>query len=206
MRIELESLERAISAVGDPGASVRVGLERVRRQCERLGRIVQRTRDRVVKPAEHSEQVDLGRVASEIPTLLERELQAASARLELSIPPNLPSVRADAVELQQVFVNLVMNAIDAVRAVPGHARVICIQIDVIENGLIAKVADTGPGIDSSLLTNILQPFFTTKSGHVGMGLQICRAIVESLGGDFQASNRAEGGALFQFCLPCGSCV
>ena len=199
MRIELGSLQRRAGALAHSGP-LRDGLDRVARQCERLGNVVQRTRDRVLDQRQLIEPVSLVAIALQLPVLLERELHTDAVELSLDLPPTVPTIHADAIELQQVFANLVLNAIEALRAKPG-IRAVSITVEHRAARLHVRVQDNGPGIDETHLKSLFEPFFTTKAQGIGMGLQVCRAVIESLGGDLHARNGAEGGALFEFSLP-----
>ena len=200
MRIELGSLRRRADALAhsDP---LRDGLDRVARQCERLSNVVQQTRDRVLDQKQSIEPVSLVAIARQVPILLERELHTDAVELSLDLPPTVPTIHADAIELQQVFANLVLNAIEALRAKPADIRTVSIMVEHRAARLHVRVQDNGPGIDETHLKSLFEPFFTTKARGIGMGLQVCRAVIESLGGDLHARNGAEGGALFEFSLP-----
>ncbi|WP_404713826.1 ATP-binding protein [Sphingomonas sp. MMS24-J13] len=200
MRIELGSLQRSADALAhsDP---FRDGLDRMARQCERLGNVVQRARDRVLDQRQAIEPISLVAIARQVPILLERELHSDAVELSLDLPPTVPTIRADAIELQQVFANLVLNAIEALRAKAADIRTVCITVEHRAARLYVRVEDNGPGIDEAHLKSLFEPFFTTKARGIGMGLQVCRAVIESLGGDLQARNCSGGGALFEFSLP-----
>ena len=110
-------------------------------------------------------------------------------------------VAADRVELQQVLVNLLINALDAVMHVAEDRRSVEISIDRSgDDHVRIRVIDRGPGIAEENLKRIFDPFFTTKSEGIGMGLEICRTTVEGLGGSLVAANRPDGGAVFEFAL------
>jgi len=200
MRIELRSLERALASLDVPPGPIQAGLDRVTRQCERLTQIIQRTGNRVLKQGRCIAVVDLTALAGAIPALLRHEIEEGGVRLQIETPePCL--LRADAGELQQVLVNLVANAIDATSSTPAGARVIRLAVDQEGGFARARVTDSGPGVDEADMARIFDPFYTTKPDGVGMGLQICRTIVESLGGNLRARNVAQGGAMFEFCIP-----
>jgi signal transduction histidine kinase len=114
----------------------------------------------------------------------------------------VPSVLADRVQLQQVFMNLVTNAIDAMRSVRDGPRQLRIAVNVVEaDGVLFTVADTGMGIDAGTRDRIFDPFFTTKAGGMGLGLPICRSIVEAHGGRVWASPGKPRGTVFRLVLP-----
>jgi signal transduction histidine kinase len=113
----------------------------------------------------------------------------------------LPPVLGDRVQLQQVLLNLVVNAMDAVRDSAPHGREITVRAQPAGNQVEVAVSDTGPGIPAEDLARIFEPFFTTKPHGMGMGLPISYRIVQSHGGNLQAQNNAASGATFTFTLP-----
>jgi PAS domain S-box-containing protein len=201
MRLELRSLQLSINAVSDIPVTIQSGVERLARQCERLTEIIQRTRDRLLTQNPHLEPIDLGKVAQEVPTLLHREIEDSQIRLEVVASETPSFVEADPAALQQVLVNLVLNAIEANRTSPVGKRWIRLSVTRLGSFIQVQISDSGKGIPERDLTRIFDPFFTTKPGGVGMGLQICRTIVESLGGDLQVHNIPGGGAQFEFSVP-----
>jgi len=113
----------------------------------------------------------------------------------------LPQVRGDRIQLQQVLLNLITNAIDSMVAKDG-ARILGVRSEVRDGAnVIVSVADTGTGIGSQELERIFNPLFTTKSDGMGMGLSICRAIIEAHGGRLWAEANEQQGAIFQFLIP-----
>jgi signal transduction histidine kinase len=116
--------------------------------------------------------------------------------------PTLPPVLADRVQLQQVIINLVINGIQAMESVTGRARELCIRSRPYEaDQVLVAVEDCGSGIDPEHLDRLFNAFFTTKRDGMGMGLSICRSIIEAHGGRVWASGHAGPGATFQFTLP-----
>jgi len=115
----------------------------------------------------------------------------------------LPQVFADRGQLQQVFQNLIMNAIEAMRATPERFRVLRMRSDIIQdsNQIVVSIADSGTGIGEKDKNRIYEPFFTTKSTGTGIGLTICRSIIESHGGVLQASANRPSGTIFEVVLP-----
>lgn len=183
----------------NPVLAVRV-LERVNQAAQRIAAIIDRARDTIVAGDRPREAVDVCALAGELRELLERPLRAAGATLDTACVQGTPRVLADRVNLQQVLVNLVTNAADALRDVEGERRIL-LSVQPVEQGIEVRVEDSGPGIAEAHLDKLFQPFFTTKAGGIGMGLQICRSIVEGMGGRLEAGNRPEGGACFRFTLP-----
>jgi signal transduction histidine kinase len=123
--------------------------------------------------------------------------------LKVEVAPSLPLVRGDAVQLQQVVLNLLLNAMEAVSTRPAlEARVVDVRTEVDEpDSVRVSVSDTGPGLPTAADDLIFEPFYTTKPSGTGLGLSIARSIVESHGGTLRARNRPGGGAVFQMTLP-----
>lgn len=176
------------------------GLERLSRTVERVRTIVQRTRDSVTAHRRKVSHFNLCALVTETCDLLAGEVRRAGATLELRCDSEFPPIEADPIELQQVLVNLTTNAAEAMTATPGPRRIV---VSVLNTGagVAISVADTGPGIPPDQLERLFEPFFTTKPSGMGMGLQVCRNAVESMGGTLSVDNRDEGGAIFAFVLP-----
>ncbi|MET4636649.1 PAS domain-containing sensor histidine kinase [Kaistia defluvii] len=177
-------------------------LARLRRNAGRLASIVQQTRDQITNHQRRLELVDLTALTEETRLLLEREVVARRAVVKIRAASSVPRVLVDRIALQQVLVNLIVNALDALAAVPEQKRNVEVSVEPGEEGHVrVRVADTGPGIHDDVLAKIFTPFFTTKPDGIGMGLQICRTTVERLGGELHVTNLPEGGASFEFTLP-----
>ncbi len=148
------------------------------------------------------EQIDLAALVQQTLSLLEVQLRTARVRVQLQIAPGATSVRCHRVEIQQVLVNLIVNAIDAMRDVPPDDRLVDIEIGLEDRTKASvQISDNGPGIAADLSTRIFDPYFTTKSSGLGMGLMICRTIVESHGGALRLLSGPASGASFRFTLP-----
>jgi signal transduction histidine kinase len=114
----------------------------------------------------------------------------------------LPLIQGDRVQLQQVVLNLIMNAIDAIKSMEGDRREIMIGTDNTDGlNVVVTVQDSGPGIDSAKLDRVFGAFYTTKVTGLGMGLSVCRSIIDSHGGKILVANAEDGGAVFRFALP-----
>jgi len=110
-------------------------------------------------------------------------------------------VEGDRVQLQQVVLNLILNAVEAMGAVEAEARNLLISSEEVHTGVLVAMRDTGPGIDRAHLERVFEAFYTTKSSGVGMGLAICRSIIDAHGGRLWAEANEPRGAVFQFTLP-----
>lgn len=180
-------------------------LQRLTRTAQRVADIVQHTRDSIVGGTRVARTVDLCALAAETTDLLERDLRRAEATLEMELHAEIAEVLGDPVQLQQVLVNLITNAAEAMRDTAGERR-ITLSVDVGPTEVEVSVADTGPGISAEALDRLFLPFFTTKTKGVGMGLQICRSAIEGMGGTLSVCNRDAGGAAFTFRLPVAGAI
>lgn len=142
-------------------------------------------------------------VAAEALGLVAVELRRAEVTVETSFSPNSPAVPADRVQIQQVFVNLLTNAVEAMHTVPADVRQIVIRTLLGEKAIEIVVSDRGMGLPAENPAQIFEPYVTTKPEGLGMGLTIVRTIVEAHGGKLWATANPEGGAAFHFTLPLG---
>jgi signal transduction histidine kinase len=114
------------------------------------------------------------------------------------------TVSGDRVQLQQVVLNLILNAVEAMSSVEEGARELSISTELSQtNGILVAIADSGPGIDPEHLDRVFAPFYTTKTSGIGMGLSICRSIIDAHRGRLWAEANRPRGAIFQFTLPAG---
>lgn len=176
--------------------------ERVVQHSLRASQIIQRTRDQLKGAPRRPAALDMREVVTEVEGLLDRELTSATAKIFTDFSATHYGVIADRVEIQQVIANLVTNGLQAMSSVAGKAPEIHISIhDGDAETLLLAVRDIGTGIPHSSIPNLFDPFFTTKSEGMGMGLAICKSIVEAHGGSLSARNHQEGGAVFEVLLP-----
>jgi two-component system sensor histidine kinase DctS len=176
-------------------------LEDISAQATRAGEIVSRIRGFVRQRSGQLEPCTLAEVIASVQALIEPERRSRKARLELKLAPGLPPLRADRVLLEQVLLNLVLNSLQAAQHMGAARRVV--QIEARRDGemLLVRVADRGPGIGPEAMAHLFEPFFTSKADGLGLGLNICRTIIEGHGGHLGFENRSEGGAVFFFTLP-----
>ncbi|MCU1303137.1 MAG: sensor histidine kinase, partial [Candidatus Sulfotelmatobacter sp.] len=171
------------------------------KDATRAADIISRMRLLFEKGATQQELVDVNEVIQEMIVLLRGEATAFSTSVWTELAENLPRVRGDRTQLQQVLMNLMMNSIDAMKNVDG-TREITIQSQRAENGqVLISVSDTGVGLPPETAERIFEAFFTTKPHGTGMGLRISRSIIESHGGRLWADNNSPRGASFYFALP-----
>jgi hypothetical protein len=171
----------------------------------RAGDILARIRDQVKKVSPRKEQVDLNAAIIEVIALVSGELSKNCVSLQTELAEALPPAYGDRVQLQQVVLNLILNAIEAMVDVDEEARELKISSESSpEEGLVVAVADSGPGVAMEDRERIFESFFTTKSGGVGIGLSICRSIIDAHGGRLWADARGPQGAIFRFTLAPGT--
>jgi PAS domain S-box-containing protein len=166
----------------------------------RASAVVARIRGLLTKGSPRRAQLDVNEIIQQVITLLRNELSRNRVDLRIDLAADLPSVQGDPVELQQVLINLVMNALDAMRPATEQARRLLIRSARNHDGVLVQVQDSGPGIEPELAGRIFEPFFTTKPEGTGMGLSISRSIIESHGGQLSLAGASQG-AVFQFTLP-----
>ena len=143
--------------------------------------------------------IDINGLVQTVLSIIRIDLQKSDVGLQLQLDDRLPTVRGDKVQLQQVVLNVVMNAIDAMR--PAKTRLLKVTTTLQAGMVHVSIEDTGIGIDPGNLARVFQPLFTTKATGTGMGLAICHSIIESHDGRIWASAGASGGSIFQFELP-----
>ncbi|HEY2928228.1 two-component system sensor histidine kinase NtrB [Piscinibacter sp.] len=191
---------------GEPDPVVLGALERLGQQAAHAGRIVQRIREFLTRRAPQHEACDLNRVIQEAVALLQRELQRHGVQLAFALDPALPQIVADPVLIEQVVINLVRNAADALAAHAGERRIEVQSAQVAAPDRAARfvridVIDSGPGIGGLRIEALCAPFYSTKREGMGMGLAICRSIIEAHSGAFDVDAAPGGGARFSFSLP-----
>jgi PAS domain S-box-containing protein len=144
----------------------------------------------------------LNEIIQEVMTLLKREALLRGVAIDMELGPQLPPVVGDRVQLQQVVLNLVLNAVDAMADLAPESRKVIVRTER-EDDREARVAvrDCGTGLDEQSLHRVFEPFYTTKPEGLGMGLAICRSIVEAHGGRLRAANNPDRGATFTFTIP-----
>ena len=170
---------------------------------KRASEIVQRIRGLTSKTGGQQAVLNLKHLVEEVVPLVRSEATRNRAQLRLDLDDTLPMIRGDQIQLQQVIINLMINAIQAMGSVQGRPRVVQVTAQVAGDARVAlEVRDSGPGIDPADAPQIFDAFFTTKPGGMGMGLSICRSIIESHGGQISAHARTpEPGTVFRCVLP-----
>ena len=192
------------AGVNEPG-ELAEAMEKCRVQAVRAGDILQRIRDLTRRRAPTLTACDFNAMLREVLTWVQDDLHRAGVRVDLSLAEILPSVRADRILVEQVMLNLVNNAVESMHAVPPARRQLALATAADPRGSIqVTVGDRGTGIAPDQEPRLFTPFFTTKERGLGLGLAICRSVVELHGGRLWHDKRPEGGTAFHFSLPTGA--
>jgi len=174
----------------------------IRRDDIRASEIIKRVRNMVSKHEIRMSRVDLNEVLKDVEDLISHETRRNGIKIVRELAPDLPPVNADRIQIEQIMMNLVLNAIDALNAVPPNLRWIIIRSSVgLANSVEASVEDNGPGIKEEAMPRIFDSFFTTKDTGMGLGLALSRSIAEAHGGGLAAENNSHGGATVRLILP-----
>lgn len=181
------------------GAAVRV-LERVSVTIERISTIVRHTHDRIQGGRQDVRRIDLGRLARETCALLARDMRSCGVSVRY-VGSDAPAVEGDFVDLQQVLINLINNARDAMLDVERDEKIVTVDVRGVGDHVELAVADVGAGISEKDRIRLFQPFFTTKKEGVGLGLQICLSTIQRMGGEMTVANGPHQGAVFTCRLP-----
>jgi signal transduction histidine kinase len=172
------------------------------KEGNRASAVVRRVRALANKTSTEKVPVDVSDVAKEAIELMRPETVKHGISLRTEFASGLPLVLGDRVQLQQVIINLMMNGIEAMQTVTDRRRELLIRSECDQShGVLVSVMDTGPGISSENADRLFDAFFTTKSSGMGMGLSICRSIIQAHGGQMSAVSSVGPGARFQFTLP-----
>jgi len=181
----------------------RQALARIVNDGIRAGDVVGRTRALVNnKVPVRTDRFDINDAIVDVVALTRSELSSHGISLQSRFAQGLPLVQGDRVQLQQVILNLIINAIEAMNGVSKGERELSISTEIdASNGVLVAVRDSGPGFDPASLEKLFDAFYTTKSSGMGMGLSICRSIIEGHEGRIWAGANVPKGAKFQFTLP-----
>jgi PAS domain S-box-containing protein len=181
---------------------VQQALVRIIKDGNRAGDVIGRIRDLIKRAPPREDRFDINGVIREVVALTRGEAVKNGVSVQTELVDGLPPIRADRVQLQQVILNLIINAVEAMSGVKDGSRELLISSRKAESdGVLVAVRDSGPGLASATLEHLFDAFYTTKSGGMGIGLAICRSIIEAHGGRVWASPNTTRGAVFQFNLP-----
>ncbi|MDT5096244.1 MAG: hypothetical protein QOH60_5607, partial [Mycobacterium sp.] len=172
------------------------------KESHRAGEVIRRVRALANKTDLEKVPLDINDAVKEAIALMQREMDSHQVLLRTDLAPGLPMILGDRVQLQQVIINLVMNGIEAMQSVSDRPRELVLRSQQDEtHRVLVTVADSGVGISTENADRLFNAFFTTKSSGMGMGLSICRSIVEAHGGRLWTTANPSHGATFQFTLP-----
>jgi two-component system sensor kinase FixL len=197
-----QAAKRLLAAPQQPTADISDALEQIAAQALRAGEIIRRLRALVRNRATQREPTHLNTLIEELGTLTRADARLHDIRVRLELAPDLPLLELDPIQIQQVLLNLVRNAEQALEAVPPGEREIVISTRLRANREVeARVRDSGPGVAPGIRENLFQPFATTKVAGTGLGLAISRSIIEAHNGKLEYAPESPRGASFYFCLP-----
>jgi signal transduction histidine kinase len=181
----------------------KLSIESIVSDTNRANDVISRIHSLVRKAAPSKDAVDINEAILEVVALSRAEAGKQGVTMQIQLADDLPRIRGDRVQLQQVLINLIINAIQAMGAVEGNREIHVSTVYNASEGVRVSVRDTGPGIGTEDMPHLFEPFYTTKPRGMGMGLSICRSIVEDHGGRLWASEHEPKGALLQFTIPVG---
>jgi signal transduction histidine kinase len=181
---------------------VRAILADIRKDDQRAGQVIERMRSLLKRRSLVSNPLDVREVVEDTLALVRPDLLIRQVKLTLALPERLPQVPGDRVHLQQVLLNLILNALDAMNGNATEDRELTVRVSA-EAGkhLAVSVRDCGTGLAADTARDLFEPFYTTKPNGMGMGLAISRTIIEAHGGKIRAENNPGRGATFTFTLP-----
>jgi PAS domain S-box-containing protein len=182
-------------------AMARQAAERIVRDGHRAGDIITSLRNLARKSAPRLDQVCLDQVIPVVLDLLQGEFRSHGVVAKAQLGDFSITIRGDSTQLQQVVLNLVMNAVEAMASAAASARRLTVSAEIRDGDALVTVADTGPGLGTEDPDRLFEAFFSTKTEGIGMGLSICRSIIEAHGGRIWASNNGTRGSVFSFTLP-----
>ena len=179
-------------------------IDRIATDSKRAGDIISRIRDLVKKAPERKESLEINKAIIEVLGLTRGEMTNSGVLVQTRMADDLPGISGDRVQLQQVILNLIMNAVEAMSEVTEGPRELLISTGRIEpDGVLVAVSDSGPGLPHANPERLFEAFYTTKASGLGMGLSICRSIIQNHGGRLWAAPNEPRGAVFSILLPVG---
>ena len=195
---------RWLGAVEPNLDEARAAITRIIKEGRRAANVIGRIRTLMKKSEPQTDALDVNEVIKEVLTLTGHEISRRGVTLRTGLAAGLPPITGDPVQLQQVLVNLIMNAIEATAARgegPRELLVTSEELVIDTDRIVVGVRDSGVGIDSENMDRLFEPFFTTKATGMGMGLSISRSVIERHGGRLWAAPNDGAGATFRFTLP-----
>jgi signal transduction histidine kinase len=181
---------------------VRQAFDRIVRDARRADDVMTRIHGLVKKAPTCIEMLQINEAIREVIALTYGEAMKSGVSVRMQLAEDLPTIQGDRVQLQQVMLNLVINAIEAMNAVDVGPRELTVSTAMHEpSAILVTVRDSGPGIAPEHIVRLFEPFYTTNASGMGMGLSICRSIIDAHGGRLWASANVPRGAIFQFTVP-----
>jgi signal transduction histidine kinase len=196
-----ESAEMALSADRPRLDETLSIVDRIRKAALRAGHLVRSMRNFVRPGQAEYREAEIGELIDEVRELVQSEVEKSGATLHVDVPGDIPPARVNRIQIQQVLLNLLQNALQAMQTSHAKNRRLDVSCRVEDVMLRVEVADTGSGFPPQNFEDAFQPFYTTKPEGLGMGLAICRTIVRQHGGELTAANRPHGGAIVAFTIP-----
>lgn len=194
------SAAQQVAGSGDL-AGVQDLLQRINEQALRAGAIVRRMRSFIGRGASQRGPADLNELIREVLQILENDLRHNVVALDLRLAERLPPVFVDGIQIQQVLVNLIRNAVEAMADSDRQGRRLTIRTELVEREVRVCITDAGNGLSPKIAATLFHPFQTTKAAGLGLGLAICRTLIQAHGGGIGAEANLTGGATFYFTLP-----
>jgi C4-dicarboxylate-specific signal transduction histidine kinase len=179
----------------------REALACVVRDADRAKDIVGRIRNQIRKAPPRKEWFGLNEAINEVIVMVRSAIADNRVSVQTRLAEGAFAIHGDRIQLQQVLLNLILNAVEAMGLVEAGARELMVSTEQDRTDVLVAVRDSGPGIDATHLERVFEAFYTTKSGGTGMGLLICRSIIDAHGGKLWAEANKPRGAVFQFSLP-----
>jgi C4-dicarboxylate-specific signal transduction histidine kinase len=173
----------------------------IRGEDQRAGHIIDRMRSMMKRREPERHRLNLDVLVDEVVALVQPDAERRRVRLVRETGAAMPPIQGDRIQLQQVLLNLLVNAMDALADNPPAASVVTLRTQLADRTVEVAVSDNGQGIPADSLLRVFEPFFTSKPDGLGMGLAISRGIIEAHGGRLGAENNTTGGATFAFVLP-----
>ncbi len=195
---------RNLIAAGAPQSEIDAAIAKCQEQAQRAGRIIRRIYEFVRRQEPKSEPCEIGLLLADLITLLDSDARRQRVRIQRDIAPNLPLLQADRILLGQALLNLMKNGIEAMGQTNEAARVLTVRAAQLADQLLISVIDRGCGIGPDTASQLFEPFYTTKQEGLGVGLKICRSVVEAHHGRLWFEANPEGGTIFHIALPCNS--
>ncbi len=180
----------------------RAAAERAAQGATRASEVIARIRSLITKATPEKSSIQINQIIERTVALAKAQASVNNVTIELELSPELPNVLGDSIQLQQVVVNLLMNGIDATISTTDRLRTVAIRSELQSGAqILVSVQDSGIGINPEVMNRLFEPFFTTRSNGMGMGLSISRSIIEAHGGRLWAESDGTTGSIFHFTLP-----